>query len=277
MNKKHFTLIIFTCTFLLIVVLSIYGLINLCREEITVGLYVGPGTWRDGIEALELLLNNLGIKFQEVRAFDIINGNLYNIKTLIIPGGWAWDYHVTLGSQGENVIKEYVAKGGSIIGICAGAFYLAKIIIWKGKEYTYPLGLLNVIAIGPKKNYPWPSYGLVNIVLEKKFTKYLNSNKSIFSAFYYGGPEFMCLGKEVVVLARYLDNKEPAIVLGTYGKGLVILVGVHLEIREETWPIIDLLIKIANRELSFSFLNKGLSLSYFIHISICTRWKHVLI
>lgn len=189
------------------------------------------------------------------------------INILIILGGWAWDYHKALSTQGRTIIRNFVANGGSIIGICAGAFYLSKSIIWEGKRYMYSLNLINATAIGPKEDYPWPTSGIVNIILKEELVNCLGRN--IIGTLYYGGSEFIEIGNNVDVLAYYTDDMKPAIIMSKYGKGIVILIGVHLEMREDTWPLLLTLIKIAKRELELGFTSQLMLsplLQNFLHI-----------
>ena len=192
------------------------------RTKPVIGLYVGPGVWRDGIEALKIFFENNGIDYRELTPSDIIKDDLEDIKVLVIPGGWAWDYHLSLKSCGEDVIRHYVSRGGSVIGICASAYYLSRTLVWEGKIYTYSLGLLDVVAIGHRDDFPWPTYGYVNITLSEKFPLI---NIRCVKAFYYGGPTFTSIGRDIKILARYSDTNEAAIVMDKYGEGIVILVG----------------------------------------------------
>lgn len=212
------------------------------KDEILVGLYTGPGTWGDGIWALKLFFNNYNIKYKELDPKNIEN-NLSGIDILIIPGGWSWDYAKALGTRGGVAIKDFVANGGTIIGICAGAYYLSKSIIWEGRRYIYSLKLINVTAIGPKEGYPWPTSSIVNITLRKELASILNSK--LVKTLYYGGPEFIDVESDIIILAYYTDDLRPAIVMGKYGKGTVILIGVHLEMREDTWPLLLILMRLS--------------------------------
>ncbi len=213
-----------------------------CRETLKrlhVAVYAGPGTWRSGLEALFLYLESRGIKYEVVNETQILEGSIENYDVLVIPGGWAYDYFKSLGYEGENKIKEFVSNGGGYLGICAGAFYASKAIIWESRSYYYSLGIADVDAVGPKEDFPWPTQGYVVINLSD-IVQALGLNK-IYTALYYGGPELVNPSSDVYVLAVYGDDGEPVIVLDRYGNGRIALTGVHLEVREETWPILDVL------------------------------------
>ncbi len=213
-----------------------------CRgalKELHVAIYAGPGTWRSGLEALFLYLESRGIKYDVVNETQILGGSIENYNVLVIPGGWAYDYFKSLGYEGENRIKEFVGNGGGYLGICAGAFYASRTIIWESRSYYYSLNIANVDAVGPKEGFPWPTQGYVAINLSDE-VQGLGLNKT-YTALYYGGPELVNPGSDVYVLAVYGDDGEPAVVLSMYGSGRIALTGVHLEVREETWPILDVL------------------------------------
>ena len=245
---------------LIVIIVAVYSILyyNILgtsnkKDEIVVGLYIGSGTWKDGIYALKLFFSNYNIGHKELDSNDIRNNNLSGIDILIIPGGWSWDYHKVLGATGETSIKNFVDNGGTIIGICAGAYYLSKRIIWEGRLYTYSLKLINVTAMGPKEGYPWPTSGIVNITLATELACSLD--RKVVKALYYGGPEFIEVGSDVAILAYYADDLKPAIVMGKYGKGTVVLIGVHLEMREDAWPLLLALMKISYKNTSLYAIN----------------------
>ena len=107
--------------------------------------------------------------------------------------------------------------------------------------------------MGPKEGYPWPTSGIVNITLTTELASSLD--RKMVKALYYGGPEFMEVGSDVIILAYYADDLKPAIVMGKYGKGTVVLIGVHLEMREDTWPLLLALMKISCKNMSLYAIN----------------------
>ncbi len=211
-----------------------------CHRTIRVAIYNDTGVWGSGIDAIMLYLKSRGISFSLINATAIKNGGLENFTILIMPGGWAYDYWLALGYKGNEMIKEFVKDGGAYLGICAGAYYASKAIMWEAGIYHYSLGIANLVAIGPKKNYTWPSEIILKINSTEKGIK-LGFNKT-FNAVYIGGPEFGYLSKNITVLAVYGDDGKPAIVLTGYGKGKIALSGIHLEVRESTWKVLDLLL-----------------------------------
>ena len=207
-----------------------------------IAIYNGTGVWNSGLEAIKLYLSSRHIDFVVVNASTIKERGLYGYNVLIIPGGWAYDYYKQLGSNGEAAIREFVRHGGGYLGVCAGAYFAAKAIVWEANIYHYSLGIADVLAIGPKPNYPWPTQAYIAINMTSIGIE--NGLNATYKALYYGGPEFKPLDNDTVtVVAVYGDSGNPAIILTRYGEGRVALTGVHLEVSENTWPVLDFLIK----------------------------------
>ncbi len=207
-----------------------------------IAVYNGPGVWNSGLEAIKLYLSSRRIDFALVNASTIKEQGLRNYNVLIIPGGWSYDYYKELGPTGEAAIKRFVQRGGGYLGVCAGAYLAAKAIVWEANIYHYSLGIADVLAIGPKPNYPWPTQAYIAINMTSIGIE--NGLNATYRALYYGGPEFKPLDNNTVtVVAVYGDSGNPAIILTRYGEGRVALTGVHLEVSENTWPVLDFLIK----------------------------------
>ena len=63
----------------------------------------------------------LDVSFDLVTASDIRESGLAGYDTIFVPGGWASDKIVALGDEGQSRIRDFVAGGGSYLGICGGA------------------------------------------------------------------------------------------------------------------------------------------------------------
>ena len=212
-----------------------------CIKRLRVAVYNGSGTWFSGLEALRLYFRSRGISYEMIGPSGIKAGGLGRYDVLVMPGGWAYSYWLRLGPEGNKAIKAFVKKGGGYLGICAGGFYAAKAIIWEAGIYHYSLKIVNAVAEGPKKGYPWPTRAYIPIRVSDKLTRY-GLNRT-YTALYYGGPEFVYIDNQsVVILATYVDDGRAAIIAAQYGSGRVVLTGVHLEVSEETWPLLDILL-----------------------------------
>ncbi|GEM_PF-2065949 len=216
-----------------------------------VGIYSDRGAFHLGLIVSQRFFQTHGITYAPLYKDDLKRKETYEkITVLYFPGGWSGYYTEDLRGRPAKLIREFVSSGGKYLGVCAGAYFASEKIIWEGKVYRPPLGIFRGVAIGPIRALaPWPLYTVAKIL-------YLGRE---VEAFYYGGPYFEGEGE---VLGKYAVNGKPAVVLGAYGKGRVLLSGLHFEYQltgEEdgvkfpedhglrtsapTWPIFKDLIK----------------------------------
>jgi glutamine amidotransferase-like uncharacterized protein len=195
-------------------------------------IYSDEGAWLDGIVAFEQLLSQMGESHKRVYADDLNNLSDYNnAKAIYFPGGYAYDYKVKLHNKTINNIRNYVATGGSYIGICAGAFFAASTVVWEGIEYPYSLGLFKGRAIGSiHKIASWDNYSMTAISLNQNNSIVANF-KQEWNVLYYGGPYFESNESDFDVIATWKDYYDyPSIINFEYEKGKVLLIAPHLEI-----------------------------------------------
>jgi len=199
---------------------------------VDVGIYAGRGAFPEFVLALSTRLSAGKISIRPIGPDEITDGKLAKrCRCLLMPGGWAANYRADLGKVGAKRIREFVTKGNGYIGICAGAFFAAKRIVWEGESIPYPLDLFPGVPTGPiPKIAPWPEFALTKISLDTKhqITKGFPKERTVL---YYGGPVLEPLRKGAVkVLARFGKDGDPAIVAFSRGRGRVFLSSVHLEV-----------------------------------------------
>ncbi len=161
----------------------------------------------------------------------IIDGYLDDQKLLIMPGGADLYFCEKLNGLGNQCIKDFVASGGSYLGICAGAYYACSNLDWGCGEIagTRELSFYNEKATGPV--YEWIENG--ENLYEGSWIKAVEietSEEQIFLTQYNGGPVFeMCDDTKIIAEYTDLKGKPPAIVAGKYGQGQYILSSPHIE------------------------------------------------
>lgn len=160
---------------------------------------------------------------------------------LIMPGGRDIPYFNKLKGEGNKKISRYVREGGRYLGICAGAYYGSKRVV-------FAKGLLHEViderelcffpgdAIGPL--YDPNAFSYENEDGERASS--ISFKKDSFSVYYKGGCYFSFdqkLPSHVDVLGYFedLEKKHPAIVLCKIGKGKALLSGVHPEVNLESY------------------------------------------
>ncbi len=181
------------------------------------------------IETLKEALPKHSIK--TINAEEVIKNNWAKDAVLfIIPGGADLPYAKKLNGKANENIKAFVKNGGSFLGICAGAYYASSYVEFdKGGE-------LEVLGDRELDFFPGKSIGPV-------LDKYDYKNNSGARAadigkatvYYNGGGYFENAAhfKNVSVIANYKGNL-PAIIHIKYGKGNVVLSGVHFEFNPDS-------------------------------------------
>ena len=227
MNKvKYFIVFLFT----------FYGLF--AAEDKKAAVYIDDGCWDAGLIAFEKFLEFKNIEYDFINAESVRNGYLTNEKYafIFISGGDANVYFNNLGMRGINKIRNFVAKGGAYLGICAGAYLASDSVIWQGIEIDAALSLFDGTAVGPLNEIiPWKNYIMTEIAVNRKnqISKYLAGG---YSTLYYGGPAFYVhSGAKIDTVATWNSYQNaPAIINFEYKNGRVFLSGPHLEIEENS-------------------------------------------
>ena len=223
-------------------------------ERVNVGMYVDFGTRGAGVMGwTKILSNSPQINLILIDVADIRAGKLKDCDVLLMPGGLTGDEYRTLGPEGVETVRKYVADGGSYIGICAGCGLAMNIKIG--------LGLVNC------GNYQNTDRGQACLLvrINKDGSEKLGVKPGIYGIQYASGPipDFTKAVKEWdgqhTILATYegslgrirYSKKDgsvktykhplmygyPAVVFATYGKGKVLISGPHPEKHEATYSV----------------------------------------
>lgn len=193
-------------------------------------IYQDEGVGPFSLSCLQGFFKNDGVRL--VNADAVIAGTAFDEADLFaIPGGADKPYARKLDGKGNTNIRSFVERGGTYLGVCAGAYYACKDIAFhKGREDEIcadrELALIDATAIGslpelaPFYNDTLHSANVIDI---------LAGGKSI-PTFYYGGCKFDLRDPDVKILAQYdIAGRPPAIVQKKVNKGRVLLSGVHFE------------------------------------------------
>lgn len=208
-------------------------------------IYSDDGASPDSIGGLKSFFQQDEKKYKVcfVTGADLVQSNwMQSTDLLIIPGGRSLPFYEKLGKQGNKNIVDFVEQGGCYLGLCAGAYYACQETIFSKNtdlELLLP-GELNFFkgnAIGPIYGGDDFVYGtekgarVVDITWEddKNYSVYLNG------ACYFENADQLDNTK---VIARYAsdDIDYPAVIQCDYGKGRVILSGIHPELCYRSIP-----------------------------------------
>ncbi len=154
-------------------------------------------------------------------------------NSILIPGGRDVYYHQELKGVRNAQIQKFVKNGGNYIGICAGAYYASSYIEFaKGTPLEIVderhLKFTDAIATGPVLGFDF-SYDNNKTARNVEIFYQSQTMNLTLNAYYNGGCTFKG-SNDYRPLAFYdLEKKMPAIILKNYGKGKVLLSGVHIE------------------------------------------------
>ena len=90
---------------------------------IKVGVFDGHGGAQTCVwETVEAIKIDKEMDVRLITTSDIANGILDSLDAIIIPGGGGSRQYLNLGHENHDRIRNFVAKGGGAVGICAGAY-----------------------------------------------------------------------------------------------------------------------------------------------------------
>lgn len=98
-------------------------------------------------------------------------------RVLYVNGGLAGSHGRSLGEEGREAVRKYVAAGGSYLGTCAGAFVASQGYIDVEDNYT------------PNKNYLgiWPGRVRDTYLADKWLTMYMDEDCPLLKYYDFGG------------------------------------------------------------------------------------------
>lgn len=205
-------------------------------------IYEGPGVEPQAYFRISRLLKWIHPSCQ---VLSITADSLYHClkkesaALLIMPGGADLPFLHALKGEPNRLIRQFVRQGGSYLGICAGAYYASKEVLFEEG------GALQVKGSRELCFFPGtaegPAYGLRQFEYSSprgaRIARLSWGNRTV-SAYFNGGCYFRNAADFpdcVNIIAGYSDLPEtPAAIIGCrMGKGRAILSGVHLEVEPE--------------------------------------------
>jgi glutamine amidotransferase-like uncharacterized protein len=193
-----------------------------------IGVYADGGVWHTGARALVEALESAGVPCRVLDHSLLTPEGLRGLKVVVVPGGDAYYEELGAGRRGITAIREFVKGGGSYLGICAGAYLASAEVLWENGRYPYMLGLFNGLADDSVPGTPdWPRAGTAKLSVTDEGKLHGLAPFDGVPLYYQGGCCFRRCG-DAAVLARYAD-KSAAVIERPFGKGRVILSGVHFE------------------------------------------------
>jgi len=232
-------------TMFLLIIIFLLKDISLARGMQT-RVYNGPGTEKVNSVVLPAIKDSLSrLHLDKVHASTISRDEFYTTDwmkdtvLLILPGGRDLPYLRDLKDIVLTNIRHFIEKGGSFLGLCAGAYFSSGYVCFEKGTPLEVVGQRDLkLFAGTARGSVYPGFKYnstagsviapVN-VMNKKLIKCGN----VSHAYFNGGCEFIPDPgfTNYKTLATYVDFPGAnAIIYTKRGKGRIILSGVHPEI-----------------------------------------------
>jgi len=215
-------------------------------------LYNGTGTSSTDVAAVEAQLTTLKLTYATANTAQLdamTETQLKAYKLFIVPGGNS----ITIGNNSLSKaattnVRNAVSNGLHYLGICAGGFF-GGYSIYNGLDLTS----------GAWFNFYADHFKGIN----KEAVEISFPSSSKLDIYWQDGPQFTGWGN---IVGKYPDG-TPAIVESSYGKGFVILSGVHPE-APASWRIgmnftTSLAVDLAYADTLITSALNGTSLKHF--------------
>ncbi|HRT13277.1 MAG TPA: BPL-N domain-containing protein [Bacteroidales bacterium] len=202
------------------------------NKTIRVAVFDGHGGAQTCIwEAVAALQLDSEMSVRTITTADIANHVLDSLDAIIIPGGGGSRQFLNLNALNQQRIKDFVASGGGIVGICAGAYLLSNT-----PDYTC-MQLNGAQAIDIEHDNR--GHGISKFTLTDEGKKVFPelSNRDILYVMYYEGPVFIKNENDTILYEtlaimesdvheegnapKNMTNNKPFFLTNSYGKGRV--------------------------------------------------------
>jgi len=214
---------------LIVILIAVGGVALLYRaptgmEGVRVAVYNDRGAMPSSSLALRNMFRWMNAEANYVNSTDIQQGVLDDYDIVVFPGGASNDYSNYLSTTGRNVVRDFVAKGGSFFGICGGSVFGTDSFL--GLFHGHASGSVNgsgvkVIPMIVNKNSTGPD---------------LSNEPSTYDILYWSSGYFYSSNatymSTVIPIVLYTQNNEPGMIACRYGNGTVFLSFPHPEYEE---------------------------------------------
>ena len=214
------------------------------EKKIRTGFFVDDGSRGGGVFMIARLLYYAPqLDVTLLNGKDIRDGKLDELDLLVIPGGSSATQFKMMGKDGAAKVREFVKKGGSYVGVCAG-FHCTL-------NRPDRVALLPYTYINGTSGLQWP----LAIDISEKGAKILDVAPGRYRVFYSRGPisrkgeawehgsaEVLGIYKNSVGLPgrkHYDYTNHPAILFGNHGKGKVAATSFHPEVNMVNYGIFN--------------------------------------
>ena len=203
---------------------------------ITVGIYEGYISSIDPRvnESRQALVNMFTWMNASVFIFnttDLLNGCLWACEILAIPEGLGPITERRLTDDGIQAIQEWIALGGSYVGVRGSAAMAMNGSYFEGITTSFDLGLVTGTAYEVED---LEDTQMTNVSINRDSTGPDLSDMPVnMSVLFVTGRYFVPdAGQDVIYIANYTHNNQPAMLAGGYGEGNYFVSSPHFEYEE---------------------------------------------
>ena len=191
-------------------------------SDVRVGVFnAGTNAFNSDI-ALWNLFEWMGATVEWLNGPAIRNGALNSLDIVAFPGGSMLSMGFNLTETGIELVRSFVASGGSYFGICGGAMF--------GTEF---IGLCSGIW---DNNIPGMSGGthLIEMTVHQDCAgPNLSDEPTSYETLYWGSSFFRPTDpNSIMPIMSYPSNDEPGMFVGRYGSGTFFISSPHPEYEE---------------------------------------------
>jgi hypothetical protein len=184
-------------------------------SSVPVLIFNGTGTSSGAVSAIENVVHNMGLAYQTVNSSQLdsmTQSKLATYRLFIVPGGNSITIGKYLTSKATTTVRSTISQNGlNYLGLCAGGFF---------GGYSSYYKVLNLTSGVWFKFFADYYKGI-----HKESVMISFPSQSKLDIYWENGPALTGWGR---VVGRY-PNGSAAITEGYWGKGFVILSGVHPE------------------------------------------------
>lgn len=207
-------------------------------SRLNILVYGGRGASKTSLKhTIYSLQQSLSTKFdvKQVDEHDLEGPWESTCATLVIPGGRDKEYLAALDNRKVFRIVNFVKNGGKYIGICAGAYFACSSISFEEGRKDY-----EIIENRPLKFFPGVAVGAVNPCFSYNnesgamaaSIKLTNMPIAQAACYLNGGCYFDSDSGSLEsweIIGQYAETMKASIIKGPFGKGQVLLSGIHFE------------------------------------------------
>jgi glutamine amidotransferase-like uncharacterized protein len=189
---------------------------------IRVGVFNAGTLAADSDVALYHMFEWMGATVEYVNGPVIRGGILDSLDIIAFPGGSMLSYSFNLTQTGMDLIRFFMASGGSYFGICGGALFAT--------DY------LNLCAGSWDTNIPGIGTGthLTTMAVHQDCTgPKLSDEPNTYETLYWGSSFFSPENpNNIMPIMSYVENDEPGMFVAKYGSGTLFCSSPHPEYEE---------------------------------------------